>query len=309
MIKMKNIISFFVSIVAIIAIVLNLDTIISSVRLAVFSSREPVIIEANAWTKKYGFKYFEHSDDYKPTSYEDLVEIFYTTLDNGWDEFTFYCDTEYEECLDDVTDLSYDEKLLAEMNNFVHPYNSYSTIKTLYDDTGEITIQVERLYSDEEIFQIDKDIEVLMNDNLNEYMSLREKIRTMHDLIIRNTKYDEEKANTNNSIYDSARINGVLYDRYAICSGYTDTMAVILDKLGVKNFKVASDVHVWNAVYLDNKWYHLDLTWDDPITSSGRDVLVDTYFLIDDVELYKLDIETKEREHSFNRDIYLEFDK
>ena len=22
--------------------------------------------------------------------------------------------------------------------------------------------------------------------------------------------------------------------------------------------------HAWNAVYLNNQWYHMDATWDDP---------------------------------------------
>ncbi len=307
MIKMKNIISFFVSFIVIVVIVLNLDTIITTIRTAIFSTREPIILEGNEWEKDYGFKFFQESEDFKPTNYSDLVDIFYTALDKGWDEFTFYCDVDYEECLDDVADLSYDEKLLADMNNFIHPYNSYSTIKTVYDDTGEITIKIDRLYSDEEIKKLDKDIDELMNSYLLDAMSTRDKIKTMHDVIIKNTKYDKVKAETNQSEYDSSRINGVLYDHYAICSGYTDLMAVILSKLGVKNFKIASDEHVWNAVYLDNKWYHLDLTWDDPITSSGRDILVDTYFLIDDVKLYELSKDKESDDHSYNSKIYLEF--
>ena len=222
MIKMKNIISFFVSFIVIVVIVLNLDTIITTIRTAIFSTREPIILEGNEWEKDYGFKFFQESEDFKPTNYSDLVDIFYTALDKGWDEFTFYCDVDYEECLDDVADLSYDEKLLADMNNFIHPYNSYSTIKTVYDDTGEITIKIDRLYSDEEIKKLDKDIDELMNSYLLDAMSTRDKIKTMHDVIIKNTKYDKVKAETNQSEYDSSRINGVLYDHYAICSGYTE---------------------------------------------------------------------------------------
>ena len=307
MIKLKNIISFFVSVALIAVVIINKDYLVENVRKVIFSNREVVPYEANIWKKDYGFKYFNQTDEFMPKSYDDVVNIFYTTLNNGWEEFTFYCDVDYEDCLDDVSSLSFDEKFLAEMNNYVHPYNGYTTIITAYDDTGEVNIKIDKLYSNEEIAKIDHDIDNLMNEYLNDDMTLKEKIKKMHDVIINNTKYDEVRADTNYSDYDSARITGLLYDHYAICSGYTDTMAVILSKLDVKNFKVASDNHVWNALQLDGKWYHLDLTWDDPLTSSGRDVLYHTYFLVDDTELTKLNMKESMGEHTYNRDIYLEF--
>ena len=307
MIKMKNVISFFVSIIIIVVVILNIDVITDTIKTIILSRREVVIPQANEWQKEYDFIYFNETDDFEPNDYDELVEIFYTTLDKGWNEFTFYCSSEYEECISDVGALSNDEKFLAEINNFVHPYNSYTTIRTLYDETGEITLKIDKLYSEDDINQIDQDINKLMNDNLNDNMSIRDKIKTMHDVIINNTKYDEERYENNYSDYDSARINGLLYDHYAICSGYTDTMAVILSKLNVPNYKIASEEHVWNAVYLDDKWYHLDLTWDDPISSSGRDILLHDFFLIDDDQLTKLDMKATKREHIYNRDIYLEF--
>ena len=304
---MKNIISFFVSIIIILVVVLNLDTIISVIKDVIYSNREVFIPEANMYEKDYDFMYFKESDDFIPSNYDDLVSIFYTTLDKGWNEFTFYCDTEYEECLEDVAVISNDQKFLAEINNFVHPYNSYSTIKTLYDDTGKVTITIDKLYKDDEVDKIDKEIKIWMNEYIRDNMSTKDKIKVMHDAIINKTKYDQVRADTNNSKYDSARIQGVLYDHYAICSGYTDMMAVILSKLNIPNFKIASEEHVWNAVYVDGKWYHLDLTWDDPITTSGRNVLLHDYFLINDNDLTKLDMSATKREHIYNRDIYLEF--
>ncbi|HIS17579.1 MAG TPA: hypothetical protein IAC02_03075, partial [Candidatus Coprovivens excrementavium] len=213
---------------------------------------------------------------------------------------------EYQECLNDVADISYDKLLLSNINNFVHPYNSYTSIKTLFDETGEITIKVTHLYSNEEIDRIDKDIDLLIENVVKDSMSDKEKILALHDYIINNTKYDIERANseTNSSEYDSARILGVLYDHYAICSGYADLMAVILEKLNIPNYKISSETHVWNALYLDNEWWHLDLTWDDPISTSGKDILDHSYFLIDSKTLRELDAGIKD--HIYDKDIYME---
>ena len=79
-------------------------------------------------------------------------------------------------------------------------------------------------------------------------------------------------------------------------------MELILERLGIENYKISSDNHVWNAVNLNNTWYHLDLTWDDPITSNNTPVLDHSFFLINTKKL--LEIETTE--HQFDQDIYQE---
>ena len=79
-------------------------------------------------------------------------------------------------------------------------------------------------------------------------------------------------------------------------------MALFLEKMNIINFKVSIETHVWNAIYLDGKWYHLDLTWDDPVTSDGSDILSDDYFMISTNKLLSLE----DKEHGFDYDIYLE---
>ena len=305
---MKNAISLLVSSIIFLIIILNIDVIGERVKQIFTSNREIIINSSNDYKRNFTYKFVKQLDkkeDYEPHSYEDLLNIFYSTLNEGWDEFEFYCPTDYLYCLEDVSKISYDQVLLSNINNFVNPYNSYSTIKTLYDDTGAVTIKITHLYNKDEIEKLDNDINKLIDENVNDEMDTKEKIRAIHDYIINNTKYDQQRGNGNESEYDSSRIGGVLYDHYSICSGYADTMAVILDKLNIPNFKISSANHVWNAVYLDNKWYHLDLTWDDPIMASGEEVLDHSYFLIDSQKLNELNRDDKE--HDFDENVYLEF--
>ncbi len=306
MIKIKNFMFFLISILVILMIVINFDTLSSRFKDILRIHPELVIKPGNEYQKDDSFLFVKQVDSYTPYNYEELKNIFYSVLNQGWNEFTFYCPVEYQECLNDVADISYDKLLLSNINNFVHPYNSYTSIKTLFDETGEITIKVTHLYSNEEIDRIDKDIDLLIENVVKDSMSDKEKILALHDYIINNTKYDIERANseTNSSEYDSARILGVLYDHYAICSGYADLMAVILEKLNIPNYKISSETHVWNALYLDNEWWHLDLTWDDPISTSGKDILDHSYFLIDSKTLRELDAGIKD--HIYDKDIYME---
>mgnify|MGYP004693979423 FL=1 len=79
-------------------------------------------------------------------------------------------------------------------------------------------------------------------------------------------------------------------------------MALFLDKMGIKNYKVSSDSHIWNLVYVDGAWKHLDLTWDDPVVNTGENMLLHTYFLISYDELLKQNT----AQHNFDTNIYQE---
>lgn len=46
--------------------------------------------------------------------------------------------------------------------------------------------------------------------------------------------------------------------------------------------------HMWNMVKLEGQWYHVDVTWDDPVMSDGSHALKYNYFLISDARI-KLD--------------------
>ena len=79
-------------------------------------------------------------------------------------------------------------------------------------------------------------------------------------------------------------------------------MAIYLDKLNIPNIRISTTEHVWNLVNIDESWLNLDVTWDDPVTSNGTDMLMYDYYLIDTNTLLSKDT----TQHNFNKDIYLE---
>ena len=107
-------------------------------------------------------------------------------------------------------------------------------------------------------------------------------------------------AENRESLYHSDTAIGALFEGKAICSGYSDAMSLFLDKLGLENVRIATEEHVWNVVLIDGTWYHIDLTWDDPIVTNGGDIIQYDYFLITTDELNsKNDIE-----HQYNEEVY-----
>ena len=102
--------------------------------------------------------------------------------------------------------------------------------------------------------------------------------------------------------YSSNTAYGVLFEGYGICSGYADAMALFLNYYHIPNYKVVSENHVWNAVYLDGNWYHLDLTWDDPVTENNTNIRLDNFLLITTEQLEQLNTGY----HVYDKSIYLE---
>ena len=292
-------------------------TPISNNVINVLTKGNKLIINAgNKYEKDYGFDYVQNTDSFIPYSKQDLINIIYTTINKGWKEFTFYCPNEYTKCVQDITNISENESLLTDLNNFVHPYNSFTNIKTSISDSGEIVLTIYYLYNDDQISLINQKVDYLIQELVDKNASDYDNIKAIHDYIINNTKYDVERNTNKSSNYLSFIAYGPLFEGYATCNGYTDLMAIILSKLSYPNFKVSTSMqelkddetgHIWNAVYINNKWLHLDLTWDDPVSNDGKDYLYHTYFLITTEELNKADSgKVSLNDHKFNTSIYTE---
>ena len=215
-------------------------------------------------------------------------------MSSGMNEFTFFCGNSYKGCIDEVLNINDDKDLLSQINNFVHVYNSFKSIKTTYTSNGKITIYLTRMYDEENINKINNKINELYYTIIDKNKSTRDNIKAIHDYIINNTKYnvnDENKPYT-----ESSTAVGVFFNNLATCNGYTDAASLLLDRLGVKNIRISNDDHIWNLVYLDGKWLHLDLTWDDPVNNLNKDLLFYDYFLK----------ETKEMDdrHNYNKEVF-----
>lgn len=301
----------------IILILLNINDITDFLAKTISNNQILTIGSGNEYTKTYNFNYVKNSKNYIPYSYNDLKDIIYSVINQGWKEFTFYCPNEYTDCINDTIKITKDEETLTHINNFVHPYNSFNSIKTSVTESGEITLNIIYLYSNDEIETINNYVNKLITELYNSEQDDYENLKRIHDYIINNTKYDITRNDTGESIYKSYKAYGPVVNGYATCNGYADLMAIILSKLNYKNFKIAttkeeisyeSNGHVWNAVKIDDTYLHLDLTWDDPVSADGKDYLHHKYFLVTTEEMIEADSgNVKVEEHNFNKAIYKEF--
>ncbi len=256
----------------------------------------------NEYARNIDFQYVQLTSNFSPNTKQEVLNIYYTILNSGVEEFTFYCKEEDTECMDYVKFLAKDQTILSHINNFVHPYNSFKHIVTKYDSLGKVSVTIEKYYSKEKIEEINQKIDELYPNLVNSTLTNEMNIKTIHDYIINTSRYDKERSDSKIVKYDSDIAYGNLIQGIGLCGGYTDSMALFLERMGIKNYKISSENHVWNAVYLNQKWYHLDLTWDDPISEDGKDNLEYNFFLISSEELKTLE----DAQHNFNQEIYQE---
>lgn len=304
-ILVKRVIFFLISVVLVGLVIYYQKPITTFILQEFIYKKELSKYKTNDYSRNNDYTYVKHVSDFYLYSKDAIKNALYTVLDSGLDTFNLFCNDEYENCISEVETISTDHDILSNINNFIHPYNSYNKLYITTNTLGKVTIDVEKLYSVSEQEEINTAIELIKQNILKDDMNTKDKIKAFHDYVINNTVYDEDRAkklddDSSQNINNSHKANGVLNNHMALCSGYTDLMAIYLSSIGVLNYKISNDEHIWNALYLDNNWYHLDLTWDDPVTSNGTDILIYDFFLITSEQLEKINT----NQHEYNKTVY-----
>lgn len=291
--KIKNILYTILLMLIVYFVYINLDDITKDLKALIVSRNDLVIKEPNSYKVDYTFENFNYKISYVPYNKEELIDIYFNVLNNGYNEFTFYCPKEYKSCTKDVESIGNDSKLMSNINNYVHPYNSFKTIKTKVSSNNEITLEIQKKYSEEKINKINELVNNVISElDLNNIDDLT-KIERIHNYILNHTVYDK---NTNNFDINSAY--GSLIEGHAVCSGYADAFSIFMNIYKIPNIRVSSENHLWNLVYINGKWLHIDLTWDD----SENNKYDNNYFLITKEKLFSLDT----KEHNFDESFFIE---
>ena len=110
--------------------------------------------------------------------------------------------------------------------------------------------------------------------------------KEIHDYITENCEY---KIVESEHVYSSAY--GALVNGEAACEGYSKAAKLLFDKAGIESSVVSGisrgfdgeyDPHMWNAVKINGDFYYLDCTWDDPVSSDGKEYTAYSYFNVSD---------------------------
>ena len=124
------------------------------------------------------------------------------------------------------------------------------------------------------------------------------RVKAFHDWLVNRNQYGWLPAADDPGRTLSAEAYSALSLGTGVCSAYSRAMQYLCDTAGiacsvVQGRAVGSDGwtgHAWNQVRVDGDWYHLDVTFDDPI---GTQTLRYNYFNVTDADLA--------RDHTWDR--------
>ena len=151
----------------------------------------------------------------------------------------------------------------------------------------------------DKIFQVTDEI-------IKDGMTERDKVKAIHDWIVKNTTYDVASFNLihqgkGNETPDWIHVEiGPLLHGRAVCDGYAWTFNYLALTAGLQSRFVEGPVyykdgtcpgaHAWNQVFVDGKWYFIDCTWDDYDFADDTEYVDYEYFLSEEIwDNHKID--------------------
>lgn len=169
------------------------------------------------------------------------------------------------------------KQILKEDCYLYYSVEGYSCDISCQDNIYTLNYHVSYWTTKDEEDYVDKKVTAILNEIIHPEMNDFMKEKTIHDYIVSHIKYDETL---------------VLHSAYAglaqgttVCQGYALLAQKMLTQSGVQSIIVegtgAGQLHLWNLVKINSRWFHLDCTFDDPIPDNQNNIDY-TYFNLSD---------------------------
>ena len=115
------------------------------------------------------------------------------------------------------------------------------------------------------------------------------RIKSVYEYIINTTEY-------NASAPDNQCVQSALLSHASVCAGYAKAFQYILHRMGYFCTYITGTIpgggdHAWNVVRIDGNYYHVDVTWGDPVFAgnyeggTGLTVMNYNYLCCTDAEI------------------------
>ena len=183
---------------------------------------------------------------------------------SAWNAFTY-----------DYVDIFYIDVTKLILTTQTTTIGNYSTHKVYLSNGDNNTYLSDEIGSYEDLQNKVSYISDMRNKIVNKLDGYSEydQIRYLHNWIVDNFEYDTTYKRDNiHNVY------GAFKNRKVVCEGYARALKYILDGLGIESVLISgtatnsngdTESHAWNYVKLNEKWYAIDVTWDDPVITGG----------------------------------------
>ncbi len=126
---------------------------------------------------------------------------------------------------------------------------------------------------EQEFINLSNDLKTKTNKELSNVTDY-EKIRYIHDYLCNRLTYAKTTGGQPENSAWAHSIEGLLYYNKGVCETYSETYQLFSLLFGIETICVSGQAnggsgfgaHKWNYTYFNDKWYLMDITWDDQTT-------------------------------------------
>lgn len=241
------------------------DTLIDKLIYAGIVSREVATSLGVLEAKKIIPVDFAERTNSRPSGYNEVYFQILAALRNQTDSIVII-KNEYSDSFEKIKEIV---DLCIRENPEILYYNGFG-----YKSDGNIsfryrkdlaTFKQHKLQLEQKIKQI---IDQIIDPNMTDY----QKEQAIHDYLVKNCEYDYKGFETGQIPHESYTVYGALCLGVAVCEGYAEATALLLNSVGVETSVIVGESrnipHAWNIVKIDGEYYHLDVTWNDPVMAN-----------------------------------------
>lgn len=116
-----------------------------------------------------------------------------------------------------------------------------------------------------------------------------DQVKYIHDYLCRTVVYDTESYKEIGTTLHKSKnweychtVYGCLVNHLCVCDGYTKTFQMLLEKLGIPCYYTEGmgleGRHAWNYLMLEDDYYYMDITWDDPDRENDSSFVMYNYY-------------------------------
>jgi len=220
-------------------------------------------------------------NEYWKSTLNKNQKILYEEMKEAYLQFKTYFATKSK----NITEESFHEVHKAILLD--HPeifwLNTYQLVRSPFSKkiNNKKLIKLIFYYNKKEAIKLKEKIEPIINKYVENALKIErdfDRIVYIHDEIIKNTTYQDS-----NERKKYQNIISILINNKSVCAGYTYTFKLIMDRLNIESTSIRDvskgndDNHIWNAVKFDNRWYYIDLTWDDYVVDGKESVIYNNF--------------------------------
>ena len=177
-----------------------------------------------------------------------------------------------------------DDEAISIFKAYINDHPFYYFISSRFSYGSFLTIYVDEDYK---MLNVRRNNEKIILNQLNTYKELTHSITdtfeaatAVHDLICQDMYYAYDNNGTPETGNDFHNILGLFVHGRGVCESYAESFNLIMNMLGFETLEVTGTgnggPHAWNMIKINNKYYLIDVTWDDEDTF-GFEVMKDFF--------------------------------